>query len=116
MSWTPTGMPPTLISGTVTTGANSIELGALKTKSPVGRGASGWGRTHSRLGLLEMVQVKYVDVDKLSRWPKSWWYGYDEELGVAADRFLEFMFAPQWRHRWRSARGALRAVFRGHRI
>jgi succinate-semialdehyde dehydrogenase/glutarate-semialdehyde dehydrogenase len=81
-----------------------------------GRGASGWGRTHSRLGLLEMVQVKYVDVDKLSRWPKSWWYGYDEELGVAADRFLEFLFAPEWRHRWRSARGALRAVFRGHRI
>ncbi len=81
-----------------------------------GRGASGWGRTHSRLGLLEMVQVKYVDVDRLPRWPKSWWYGYNEELGTAADRFLEFMFAPEWRHRWRSARGALRAVFRGHRI
>jgi len=81
-----------------------------------GRGASGWGRTHSRFGLLELVQVKYVDVDKLSRLPKSWWFGYDEELGVAADRFLEFLFAPEWRHRWRSARGALRAVFRGHRI
>ncbi len=81
-----------------------------------GRGASGWGRTHSRLGLLEMVQTKYVDVDKLARWPKSWWYGYDEELGVAADRLLEFLFAPQWRRRWRSARGALRALFRGHRI
>ena len=81
-----------------------------------GRGASGWGRTHSRLGLLELVQVKYVDVDRLPRWPKSWWYGYNEELGVAADRFLEFLFAPEWRHRWRSARGAMRAVFRGHRI
>ncbi|HEX2714101.1 MAG TPA: aldehyde dehydrogenase family protein [Candidatus Acidoferrales bacterium] len=81
-----------------------------------GRGASGWGRTHSRFGLMELVQVKYVDVDRLSRWPKSWWYGYDEELGVAADRFLQFLFAPEWRHRWRSARGALRAVFRGHRI
>ena len=31
-----------------------------------GRGASGWGRTHSRIGLMEMVQVKYVDVDWLS--------------------------------------------------
>ena len=41
MSWTPTGMPSTASSGTVTTGANSIELGALKTKSPVGRGDSG---------------------------------------------------------------------------
>ena len=45
ISCTPTGMPPTLISGTVTTGANSIELGALNTKSPVGRGASGWPGT-----------------------------------------------------------------------
>ena len=29
------------MSGIVTAGANSVELGALKTKSPVGRGASG---------------------------------------------------------------------------
>mgnify|MGYP002145720557 CR=1 FL=1 len=29
------------VNGTVTAGANSIELGALTTKSPVGRGASG---------------------------------------------------------------------------
>src|SRR5215468_2109204 len=41
ITWMPTGRPPTLISGTVTAGANSIELGALKTKSPVGRGARG---------------------------------------------------------------------------
>ncbi len=81
-----------------------------------GRGASGWGRTHSRLGLMELVQVKYVDVDRLPRWPKSWWYGYDEELGEAADHFLQFLFASQWRHRSRSAWGALRTVFRGHRI
>ena len=33
------------MSGIVTAGANSIELGALKTKSPVGRGASGWPGT-----------------------------------------------------------------------
>src|SRR3954470_6504448 len=45
ITWTPTGRPPTLISGTVTTGANSIEDGALNTKSPVGRAASGWPGT-----------------------------------------------------------------------
>ena len=33
-------MPPTLINGIVTQGANSIELGVLKIASPVGRGAS----------------------------------------------------------------------------
>ena len=84
-----------------------------------GRGASGWGRAHSRLGLLEMVHVKYVDVDRLPQLPKSWWFGYDEELAVAADRFVEFLFAPRWRRRWSAVakkRGALRTLFRGHRV
>jgi len=81
-----------------------------------GRGASGWGRTHSKHGLLELVQVKYVDVDRLPRLPKSWWFGYSEELGVAADRFLEFLFASGWRARLASAPGALKALFRGHRV
>ena len=45
-----------------------------------GRGASGWGRTHSRFGLLEMVHTKYVDVDRLPRVAKPWWYGYTPEL------------------------------------
>ncbi|MCL5288011.1 MAG: aldehyde dehydrogenase family protein, partial [Acidobacteria bacterium] len=66
-----------------------------------GRGASGWGRTHSKLGLRALVQVKYVDVDRLPRIPKSWWYGYSEELGVAADRFLELLFAPTFGQRMR---------------
>lgn len=81
-----------------------------------GRGASGWGRAHSRLGLMEMVQVKYVDVDRLPRWPKSWWYGYDGELSYAADRFLEFLYAPRLIDRIRSAADAIWVVFRGHRI
>jgi acyl-CoA reductase-like NAD-dependent aldehyde dehydrogenase len=81
-----------------------------------GRGASGWGRTHSRIGLLELVQVKYVDEDRMSRWPKSWWYGYSQELAVATDRFLESLFAPDWRRRLGSVRGALGTVFRSKRI
>jgi succinate-semialdehyde dehydrogenase/glutarate-semialdehyde dehydrogenase len=82
-----------------------------------GRGASGWGRTHSRLGLLELVQVKYVDVDRLPHRSKSWWFGYDQELGVAGDRFFEFLFAPSWSRRWaRSFEALRRNLFRGHRI
>ena len=81
-----------------------------------GRGASGWGKTHSRLGLMELVQVKYVDEDRLSRMPKSWWFGYNQELAVAMDRFLEVLFAPGWRRRAASLRGALGTVFRSHRI
>lgn len=81
-----------------------------------GRGASGWGRTHSRLGLHELVQVKYVDVDRLPRVPKSWWYGYNEELAVATDHFLATLFAPTFRERMRNAGGALKTLFRGDRI
>jgi succinate-semialdehyde dehydrogenase/glutarate-semialdehyde dehydrogenase len=81
-----------------------------------GGGLSGWGRTHSRLGLLEMVQVRYVDEDWLPRQPKGWWFGYDRALAQGAGQFIEFSHAPRWRKRWRAAAGAVRALFRGHRI
>ncbi|HXW56569.1 MAG TPA: aldehyde dehydrogenase family protein [Candidatus Cybelea sp.] len=82
-----------------------------------GRGDSGWGRSHSRLGLLEMVQVKYVDVDRLPRLPKSWWFGYGRELAASAGRLVEAMFARGWRRRVRALRrGAHGLVFRRHRI
>jgi len=41
---------------------------------------SGFGRTHGKAGLREMVQVKYVSRDP-SRRPAPWWYPYDEEYG-----------------------------------
>ncbi|MGH9702884.1 MAG: aldehyde dehydrogenase family protein, partial [Candidatus Acidiferrales bacterium] len=84
-----------------------------------GRGVSGWGRSHSRFGLQEMVQVKYVDVDRLPGTPKSWWFGYNSELANAADRFVEFLFAPRWRRRMAALagkQGAMATLFRGHRI
>jgi succinate-semialdehyde dehydrogenase/glutarate-semialdehyde dehydrogenase len=81
-----------------------------------GRGLSGWGRTHSELGLLEMVQVKYTDVDWLPRQPKAWWFGYDQALSGAADRFTALCHARGWRERWRGVAGAFEALFRGRRI
>jgi hypothetical protein len=63
-----------------------------------------------------MVQVRYVDVDWLPRRPKTWWFGYDRALARVAGQFIEFSHAPQWRQRWRAAAGAVRALFRGHRI
>jgi acyl-CoA reductase-like NAD-dependent aldehyde dehydrogenase len=64
-----------------------------------GPGWSGWGRTHSRLGLLEMVQVKYVDVDRLTRFAKPWWYGYSKDFAAAAGSMVEALFAPSWKRR-----------------
>ena len=81
-----------------------------------GRAASGWGRSHSRHGLMEMVQVKYVDVDRLPRFPKAWWFGYNREGAESANAFLEFLFDPSWTKRWTSAKGAMKALFRKHRI
>jgi acyl-CoA reductase-like NAD-dependent aldehyde dehydrogenase len=81
-----------------------------------GRAASGWGRSHSRHGLMEMVQVKYVDVDRLPRFPKAWWFGYNREGAESADAFLKFLYAPNWTKRWTSAKGAMKALFRKHRI
>ena len=84
-----------------------------------GPGASGWGRTHSRLGLLEMVQVKYIDVDRLPRFAKSWWYGYTRELTAAAGGFVEALFAPTWKRRLKAMmqkQGARGVVFRRDRI
>src|SRR6185437_4434012 len=77
-----------------------------------GRGESGWGRTHSRLGLLELVQPKYVDVDRLPRLRKPWWFGYGEGLAESADRFVELLFARDWRARRRALMDPrLRALF-----
>jgi acyl-CoA reductase-like NAD-dependent aldehyde dehydrogenase len=84
-----------------------------------GPGASGWGHSHGRLGLLEMVQTKYIDVDRMPRTHKPWWFGYSTGLADAADGFLRAMFAPSWRKRLSAMvgeRGAKRVVFRRGRI
>jgi acyl-CoA reductase-like NAD-dependent aldehyde dehydrogenase len=71
-----------------------------------GRRASGWGRTHGRLGLLEMAHAKYVMRDRLWRWPKAWWYGYNAGLAEAGDKLLDALFARRWRKRMESLAGA----------
>lgn len=84
-----------------------------------GRGASGWGRTHSEMGLLEMVQSKYVNVERMTGMKRAWWFGYNQALAESAARFTELLFAPKWHRRLRALRGkpsALGTVFRGHRL
>ena len=84
-----------------------------------GPGWSGWGRTHSRLGLLEMVQVKYVDVDRLPRFAKPWWYGYSDDFAAAAGCMVEALFAPSWKRRLQAMvgkRGARGLIARRRRI
>jgi acyl-CoA reductase-like NAD-dependent aldehyde dehydrogenase len=79
-----------------------------------GCGASGWGRTHGQAGLLEMVQMKYIDVDRLPRREKPWWYRYGSDLEHAADAFLQFEFSSGIGAKLRNARNAMKTFFRDH--
>jgi hypothetical protein len=66
-----------------------------------------------------MVQVKYIDVDRLPGIAKSWWFGYTAELAAAAGSFVESLFAPNWKNRLSALankRGARSVIFRRDRI
>jgi acyl-CoA reductase-like NAD-dependent aldehyde dehydrogenase len=85
------------------------------TEAPHGGcGASGWGRTHGKAGLLEMVQTKYIDVDRLPRKEKPWWYRYGADLDRAADAFLQFEFSGGIGAKLRHASKAMKTFFRDH--
>jgi acyl-CoA reductase-like NAD-dependent aldehyde dehydrogenase len=93
---------------------DAISYFAIAEAPHGGCAASGWGRTHGKAGLLEMVQAKYIDVDRLPRREKPWWYRYGADLDRAADAFLQFEFAGGLAARLRNARGALKTIFRDH--
>ena len=57
---------------------------------------SGIGRTHGELGLQEMVQVKYVNVDLLPRVAKPWWFGYGKRYEQQMGSLIDFLFAGSW--------------------
>ncbi len=54
---------------------------------------SGIGRTHGELGMQEMVQVKYLNVDLLPSLPKPWWFGYGKRYQQQMDGLVSFLFA-----------------------
>jgi acyl-CoA reductase-like NAD-dependent aldehyde dehydrogenase len=93
---------------------DAISYFAIAEAPHGGCGQSGWGRTHGKAGLLEMVQTKYLDVDRLPSREKPWWYRYGADLEQAADAFLQFEFGSKLSARLSSARAALRTMFRDH--
>jgi acyl-CoA reductase-like NAD-dependent aldehyde dehydrogenase len=83
--------------------ARQIEAGAVMVNDCIsyfgiseaphgGPKMSGIGRTHSRLGLMEMVQAKYIDTDLAPGMPKAWWYSYGAKAQRFAQGFVEFLF------------------------
>jgi len=92
---------------------DAISYFAIAEAPHGGCAASGWGRTHGKAGLQELVRPKYIDVDRLPRMEKPWWYRYGADLERAADAFLRFEFggvSAKLRH----VRGALKTMFRDH--
>ncbi len=53
---------------------------------------SGIGRTHGQLGLREMVQPKYVSLDR-DRRPELWWYPYDAAFARLMSRATAALYA-----------------------
>jgi acyl-CoA reductase-like NAD-dependent aldehyde dehydrogenase len=69
--------------------------------------SSGVGRAHGRLGLEEMVRLKYIDVDLMPGMKKVWWYGYGMNFLQQMEGFLDLQFARDLATR---LHGALKAV------
>ncbi|MBA0085005.1 MAG: hypothetical protein HRJ53_08415 [Acidobacteria bacterium Pan2503] len=61
-----------------------------------------------------MVQTKYIDVDRLPRKEKPWWYRYGPELEQAADAFLRFEFSGGIGGKLSNVRAGLKTFFRDH--
>src|SRR5712671_25648 len=93
---------------------DAISYFAIAEAPHGGCSASGWGRTHGKAGLLEMVQTKYIDVDRLPSREKPWWYRYGADLERAADAFLQFEYSRSLAVRLSNARAALKTMFRNH--
>ena len=72
-----------------------------------GRGESGFGRTHSKLGLYDLTSPKFVDRDA-GALRDPWWYPYDD---AAADAFAKMLHVFYGRHKvraaWQERRAAL---------
>jgi acyl-CoA reductase-like NAD-dependent aldehyde dehydrogenase len=70
---------------------------------------SGFGRTSSKHGLYECVQIKYLDSDR-GRIRPAWWFPYDVETEAALRGLLDVLYGEgleRWRAAWRHRRGLI---------
>jgi succinate-semialdehyde dehydrogenase/glutarate-semialdehyde dehydrogenase len=77
-----------------------------------GRKESGFGRTHSKHGLYDLVDVKFADRDS-GRVPVPWWFPYDERTPEALRTLLRLLAGDdRLRTAWRGKRAVLHLVRR----
>jgi succinate-semialdehyde dehydrogenase/glutarate-semialdehyde dehydrogenase len=95
-----------LVAGTVMVN-DTISCFGISEAPHGGVKASGIGRAHGRLGMEEMVRVKYLDSDHLPRMKKVWWYGYGKSFARRMEGFVDMQFA---RSLGKRTLGALRSA------
>jgi acyl-CoA reductase-like NAD-dependent aldehyde dehydrogenase len=82
-----------LESGTVTVNEN-VYTYALAQTPWGGPKWSGIGRTHGKMGLLEMVEPRHIHVNRAGFMKDMWWYKYNETKYKFLVSFCEALFAP----------------------
>ncbi|MEK6543335.1 MAG: aldehyde dehydrogenase family protein [Elusimicrobiota bacterium] len=81
-------------AGTVTVNDNVYTF-ALSQTPWGGHGLSGFGRTHSIYGMLELVDVHHIHVNRSGSFSKSfWWFGYSETTYKLICRMADTLTAP----------------------
>lgn len=103
-----------IVAGTVMVN-DTISCFGISEAPHGGVKASGIGRSHGRLGLEEMVRVKYLDIDRLPRMKKLWWYGYGATFTRQMEAFIDFQFARRLSARVRAALNSA-GVLRGRKL
>jgi succinate-semialdehyde dehydrogenase/glutarate-semialdehyde dehydrogenase len=73
---------------------------------------SGVGRTHSKWGLMELVELEHVHVNRMARTKDPWWYGYSRQLYEMLVDFSRTFTSPSWVDKLK----AIPAVLRGQRL
>ncbi len=67
---------------------------------------SGFGRTHGKIGLHELVHTLHIHENKISRFKDFWWFGYDGELYET----LKFLSKNYTGNIWQKCKAVLRIL------
>ena len=73
---------------------------------------SGIGRTHGMIGLREMLQPKFVAVERMPQLKQMWWFRYTPQLKEQMSGFVDLMFGKGLGERIRGAMQSAGALFR----
>lgn len=72
-----------------------------------GAKSSGYGCSHGREGLMEMVRPKFYNVEPFTFMKKPWWFSYNEKLVEQLNHFSVFQFSRSLLSRLRSVPAVL---------